>query len=458
MSTDRGCWAEIGGKRMQRRGMWLAIALTIGLCATACSPIDWLTYHRDNSRTGSDPNGPATPVGVAWTSQFLDQFPYTEPIVYQNRVYVATENNTVYAFDISNGGLVWSTHITSPFTQVVTPCMYDVNPVGITGTPVIDSSTNTIYVVIETGNQGHALVGLDTASGNPTVLASGDPAGAKTSTMWNRTALTLGNGRLYWGYLGADCNLYNGTMVSVKTDGTSPVFYQVPGTRGSFWGASGAAIDGDGNVWATSGSGAQTNPTAPPDRTESLIKLSPTLQELGFFTPTDWVTLNINGQDLGSAGPALLPNGLVFQAGKNKVAFLVNQATPGGVGNPVASYATNCRSFGGDAYNAGVVYMPCEDGMLALSVSNTTPPTLTKLWKGPSDSNGSPVYGGNAVWVMSVDTGNLYALNPADGTVKQSIQLVPNENARHFTTPTVAGDTVLVATAHHVVAVRHVSS
>ncbi|MBV8951603.1 MAG: PQQ-binding-like beta-propeller repeat protein [Actinobacteria bacterium] len=440
---------------MLRRRAWLAVALVVGVCAAACTPT-WLTYHRDNSRTGADASGPATPVGVAWTSAFLDQFPYTEPVVYENRVYVATENNTVYALDLGTGNLVWSRHLVQPFTQVVTQCMYDVNPVGITGTPVIDPSTNILYVVVETGpTAGHALVGLDTATGDGRVLASGDPAGANTSTLWNRTALTLGNGRLYWGYLGADCNSYQGTMVSVKTDGSSPVYYQIPGFRGSFWAPSGAAIDADGNVWAASGSGGQVDPTKP-DRTTSLLEFSPTLQLLAYFTPSNWTTLNSTGQELGSAGPSLLPNGVAFIAGKNKEAFLVSEATPGGVSNGVASFNTNCRSFGGDSTNGDIVYMPCEDGMLALSVSGS-PPTLTQLWKGPSDSNGPPVYGGSAVWVMSVDTGILYALNPSNGAPLQSIQLVAGEKARHFTTPTVAGDTVLVATEHHVVAVRHVS-
>jgi hypothetical protein len=120
----------------------------------------------------------------------------------------------------------------------------------------------------------------------------------------------------------------------------------------------------------------------------------------------------------------------VFQAGKNKEAFLVSQSSPGGMGGQLASLPTGCLSFGGDATNAGVVYVPCNTGMLALAVDSG--PALRQLWRGPSDATGSPVFGGNMVWNIGVDS-------------------------RHFTSPTVAGDTVIVATDHTVEALRHTS-
>ena len=131
------------------------------------------------------------------------------------------------------------------------PCRLNIDPVGITGTPVIDPATNIIYAVIQTGPpQGHALVGLDTETGAGRVLASADPPGANTATQFNRPALALANGRVSWAYGGADCGTYHGTVVSTLTDGSSPVTYTVPSTnRGSFWGTSGPAVDGNGNVW-----------------------------------------------------------------------------------------------------------------------------------------------------------------------------------------------------------------
>jgi outer membrane protein assembly factor BamB len=438
---------------MWGRGGWRAVALVVALFATACAP-EWTTYHKDNARSGADPSAPSiTPVANAWTSPFLDGFVFAQPLVYKNRVYVATEHNTIYALDLGSGSVVWKQHLAEPFNQAAAnvPCRLNIDPLGITGTPVIDPSTNTIYAVIQTGPpSAHALVGLDTETGAGRVLASADPAGVDPIHSFNRPALALGNDRVYWAYGGSDCGTYHGTVVSVRTDGTSPLVYTVPSTnRGSFWSPSGAAIDPAGNVWVTSGDGKETTTF---DHTSTLIKLSPTLQELGYFTPSNWAQINAGGLDLGSAGPTLLPNGLVFQAGKNKEAFLVSQSNPGGIGGQLASLPTGCLSLGGDATNAGVVYMPCTTGMLALAVDSG--PALRQLWKGPSDTTGSPVFGGNTVWNIGVDSGTLYALNPADGKVVQSISV---GHARHFTSPTIAGDTVIVATDHTVEALRHAS-
>ncbi|MBV8949254.1 MAG: PQQ-like beta-propeller repeat protein, partial [Actinobacteria bacterium] len=206
----------------------------------------------------------------------------------------------------------------------------------------------------------------------------------------------------------------------------------------------------NGNVWAASGDG--TNSTTF-DFTSTLLKLSPTLGLLSYFTPSNWASINGSGLDLGSAGPMLLPNGLVFQAGKNEVAYLVSQATPGGIGGQLASLPINCLSWGGDATNAGVVYIPCNNGTLAATIGNG--PTLTFLWKGPSVTSGTPVYGGNTVWTMDLDGGVLYALNPSDGSVKQSITV---GHAQHFASPVVVGDTVIIATSHTVSALRHASN
>lgn len=435
---------------MHRRGVWVALALAVSLGAAACTP-DWTTYHQDNTRSGADLSAPdITPAKIAWTSPWVDGFVFAQPLVYNNRVYVATEHNTIYALDLATGAVVWSNHLTEPLNQAAAnlPCRLNIDPVGITGTPVIDPATNIIYAVIQTGPpQGHALVGLDTETGAGRVLASADPPGANTATQFNRPALALANGRVSWAYGGADCGTYHGTVVSTLTDGSSPVTYTVPSTnRGSFWGTSGPAVDGNGNVWVTSGDGKETTTF---DHTSTLIKLSPTLQELGYFTPSNWAQINASGLDLGSAGPLLLPNNLVFQAGKNKVAYLVDQSNPGGNGGQLASLPINCLSWGGDATSPGVVYVPCNDGMLAVAVDSG--PSLRLLWKGPSATIGTPADGGNTVWNIDYDAGVLYALNPTDGKVKQSITV---GRARHFTTPVVYGDTVIVATDHNIQALR----
>ena len=100
--------------------------------------------------------------------------------------------------------------------------------------------------------------------------------------------------------------------------------------------------------------------------------------------------------------------------------------------------------------DAAIIYVTCQGGTRAIHVEPG--PTLRLLWQGPPDANGSPVVGGGTVWVPAVDTGVLYALNPLNGSVQQSLLV---GHLRHFTTPTIVGGTVIVATDTTIQAFRH---
>jgi outer membrane protein assembly factor BamB len=441
-------------RSVTRRWLSLVLGVTLAVVAAGCS--DWTTYHRDPGRSGADLSAPSiVPAVRAWTSPGLDGLVYAEPLVYRNRVYVATENDSVYALDLATGAVVWRSHLGTPVPLSALPCG-NIGPLGITGTPVIDPVSNVVFVVAELGGTmiQHALVGLDADRGDPRVLASGDPFPVIPATHQQRAALALGNGRVYWAYggLAGDCGTYHGTVLSVRTDGSAPLEYVVPThNQGAIWGPSGPAIDPAGNVWVATGNGACQTTF---DHSNSVIKLSPTLQELGVFAPANWAALNTGDLDLGSTGPLMLPGALVFQVGKSGDAYLVRQSAPGGIGGQVASLSIGCGAYGGDAlFSAGtngVIYVPCADGTRALTLGPG--PALRSLWHGPSDANGSPVFGGSTVWVVAVDHGLLYALNPLDGSIKQTIVI---GHARHFTSPTIAGSTVVVATDTTVQAFHH---
>jgi hypothetical protein len=323
---------------------------------------------------------------------------------------------------------------------------------------VIDTATKTLFAVPILANPvRHQFVGLDLDTGAVKINVSGDTGfpGVDPIMDHQRPALALANGRVYWGYGGTNCGFYHGKVLSLKTDGTDPRIWNVPSVNyGSLWGSSGPAIDPQGNVWVTTGNGTSTTQF---DKTTSLIKLSPTLAELGFFAPSNWSQLNTSGNELGSAGPTVLPNGYVFAAGKNRIAYIVRQANPGGIGGQVASFNLGCRAFGGAAYNAGVVYVACEDGTRAIAIDGlgTATPSMRLLWRGPTDARCPPVYGGNTVWVMGCVTGVLYALDPGDGSVRQSMQI---GHAGSFTTPAIIGDTVVIANDGHVQAFRRAPS
>ena len=119
----------------------------------------------------------------------------------------------------------------------------------------------------------------------------------------------------------------------------------------------------------------------------------------------------------------------------------------------MASLPIGCGAYGGDSYigtSPVVVYVPCLSGTRAVSVGPG--PALRLLWSGPPDANGSPVVAGGAVWVVGVDSGVLYALNPLSGATVQRITV---GHARHFASPAAGLDTLVVATDTTVQAFRH---
>ncbi len=107
---------------------------------------DWTTYHRDNQRTGYIANTPDPhSLTRAWGTQ-LDGAVYAEPLVVGNRVIVATEGDTLYALDSTTGNIQWHTNVGTPVPQSDLPCG-NIDPLGITGTPVYDPATGLVYAV-----------------------------------------------------------------------------------------------------------------------------------------------------------------------------------------------------------------------------------------------------------------------------------------------------------------------
>ena len=110
----------------------------------------WTVYHGDPAGTGTA--APARRVDTAsraWTSAALDGEIYGEPLVSAGRVYVATENNTVYALSAATGKVAWSRHLATPVPAGSLPCGDIAPTVGITGTPVIDPARREIFVVAD---------------------------------------------------------------------------------------------------------------------------------------------------------------------------------------------------------------------------------------------------------------------------------------------------------------------
>jgi outer membrane protein assembly factor BamB len=217
----------------------------------------------------------------AWTSPSLDGQLYGAPLVSDDRVYVATENDTVDALSAATGAVLWSAHVGVPVPSGSLPCG-DISPtVGITGTPVIDQARAELFVVADElvdGTPAHQLVGLSTVTGKTELNQNVDPAGSKPAALLQRTGLTLSAGHVVFGYGGnfGDCSTYHGWVMSVPEAGGTPAAFEVDSATGDSQGAvwmGGAApvVDGSGNIWVTAGNGSVTSSGQAYDDSDSVL-------------------------------------------------------------------------------------------------------------------------------------------------------------------------------------------
>ena len=400
---------------------------------------NWPTYHRDMFRSGYDPNiAQFSSVSLNWRSSTpLDGDIYAEPLVVGSTVIVATEQNSLYKLNATDGQIIWRTNFGAPVMQsdLDPTCQGDINPSGITSTPVIDLSSGTIFVVAFlkalNGTLYHQLNGVDLATGAVEFSRVIDPQSPNFTAKYQqqRAALALSNGYVYvaYGGLDGDCGPYHGWIVASKADGSGPlVSYQVPTEReGAIWGGGdGPVVDSSGNIWVATGNGANTSP--PFDFGDSVIKLSPAasgLAVLDWFAPSTWATLNADDLDLGSTEPVILSSNYIFQIGKGGVGYILDethlgQMNEGAFGGQLYS-AQVCSgqgmAFGGLAYYSPYLIVPCDNGLVALEVSLGSSPSFTISWRGPTFTTGPPIIVGNAVWDVDIDSGTLYVFSLTSG-------------------------------------------
>jgi outer membrane protein assembly factor BamB len=372
--------------------------------------------------------------------------------VFSDRVFVATENDTVYALSTSNGVALWSTHLGPPVPAGTLPCG-DITPdVGITGTPVIDPSRSEIFVVADElvdGSPAHMLVGLNTTSGKIEMTQDVDPPGADTAALLQRTGLTLDAGQVVFGMGGnfGDCAIYRGRVVADNETGGSPTYFTVDAangdSQGAIWmGGAAPAVDASGNVWVSAGNGSVYSASRPYDDSDSALELSSSLKLLQFFAPSSWPENNARDLDM-SIAPALLDSGQVLLAGKSGIAYLLNGSNLGGIGGQESSLPSACHDDidGGTAVVGTTVYLPCVSGIVAVQATQS-PAALKLLWSSGT-GGGPPIVVAGLVWTIG-QNGILYGLDPSTGKVQQAASVgVP---ANHFPTPS-EGDGLLLATS-----------
>jgi outer membrane protein assembly factor BamB len=380
---------------------------------------------------------------VAWRAQ-LDGAIYAQPVVSGAMVYLATEADDVYALDLSSGRVVWKASIGSPLTGVVARAgCGNVDPLGITSTPVADTASHTLYVVGEitaSGTVHRRLVGLDMGTGQVVRSADADPTGGgdRQVNLLQRPGLVLDGGRVdvAFGGLYGDCGYYHGWVVGVSTTpGVANLQFNATagGSGGAIW-QSGAppSLDAAGDLFV--GTGNQNSQGTAGDY-ESVVKLSPTLVPEASFRDREAT----GDLDFSTGAPVLLPDGDVFEVGKTDIGYLLRQSDL----HEVATIPGVCGSDpdGRDAFDTAsdTLYVPCRGG----GIQAVDLGTRTLRWHGGA-VNSSPVLGDGRLWALAYPGGTLEALNPANGAVEQTAQV---GRVATFATPALAGTTLVVGTA-----------
>ena len=347
------------------------------------------TQHNDNFRTGQNLNESVlTPALIKSSttfgkkfSQAIDGYAYAQPLYVpnvtiggasHNVVFVATENDSVYAFDADSGAgananPLWHANLidtahgaaagATPVSNTQVGCGDLVPKIGITSTPVIDPSTGAMYVETkssEGGNYVHRLHALDITTGNekfagPTVISASVNVSGGTVIFdglhhLNRPGLLWLNGVIYLAYAShCDITPYHGWLFAYDASTlsqkaaylTTPEATSSGGLAGFWMSGAGVAADSDANIFITSGNGDFDTTNIPAkllgDTVMKLFFNGSSVSLVDYFTPYDQGSLDGGDTDLGSGGTLLLPDQSgattheLVQVGKSGTIYVLNR-------------------------------------------------------------------------------------------------------------------------------------
>ncbi|HYM78979.1 MAG TPA: pyrrolo-quinoline quinone [Candidatus Dormibacteraeota bacterium] len=489
----------------------LLVAFTLLLATSAASQVNVTTYHNDNSRTGQNTSETVLTTANVNTTTFgklftvgVDGQVYAQPLVLSNVsigggthnvVYVATENDSVYALDANSGAQYWRVSLGTPESSSNlpyghSPCTNITPQYGITATPVIDTTSGTLYAVARNGYyyELHALaVGTGVEKSGFPVTISGSYSGITFdgSQQNIRPGLLLENGHIIFG-AGSHCD--QGTWYgwvfsySASTGKQEGIINMEPSGHcaGVWMSGGGLAADSSGNIYLSTGNSEEY---LKPDYGDSVVKLtlSPTsgFSVADYFTPSDAYFYGNNGADtdVGSGGVLLLPNtSRLVQMGKPGVLYQINTANMGGYCSGCGGNDTNIVQeiqnaskglWGSIAYWNGYIYFGSAaegsyDTMKAFSYNASTgklstSPTSTTgtiYWPSPTPSVSSNGTSNGIVWAVDSSSwassccATLHAFSATNlGVELYNSNMIPGDQlggAIKFSVPTIANGKVYV--------------
>ncbi len=491
--------------------------------ATASVEVDgytgMLSYHNDPDITGQNLNETVLNPSNVNATQFgklfsyaLDGQSFTQPLYVSNvpvpsqgkhnLIFAATEHDSVYAFDADSQATLWTVNFTKPAAGVTTVPAGDLGgpppiqpEIGITGTPVIDGSSGTLFVVAMTKENGayiHRLHALDITTGKekfggpvviqPSVPGNGGQVVFTSKQQLQRPALLLSGGVVYVCFGSySDWNPYHGWLVGYDAFTLEQVtaWNATPnGNEGSFW-QSGASLAADsaGNIFGIVANGTFDADTGGSDYGESVVKLKPgPLSVTDYFTPFNYNQLNTDDVDFGSAGFTLLPDQpgpfphLGVSAGKEGKIYLLNrdnlgkfqsgsdsqivQSIPDAVG---ASTLHSARNFSTATYWQGNVYfIGTKDVIKQFALTNgllSTSPIArgTNVYGFPGGNMSISANGSQNGIVWAIEAASVLHAYDATNVARELYNTNQNASrdqfgtAVRFTVPTVMNGKVFVA-------------
>ena len=474
-----------------------AAAPTMGSPPVSGTVIPVLEHHAGPRRVGAyivPGLSRAVAAGVHLDAAFAAALPgaiYAKPLLVpgakggRDLLLAATERNAVGAFDPATGEAVWTRALGAPVPRSSLPCG-NIDPLGVTGTPIVDPATRLMYLDAMTTPDGgatkrHLLFALRVDDGlvepgwpiDVAAALAGEGMTFEPSVQNQRGALALQGGWLYVPYGGhyGDCGDYRGWLVSVKVAGPGQVSaWHTKARGGGSWGPSGVASDGSRVFLATGNTFAATSWAGG----EAVLAFPwgepPGSAPADWFAPADWSALDAADLDLGGSGPVLVdlegatPAALAVALGKDGKLYLLDRNHLGGKGgalwvkevskgaiiNATAAYTTSSGSY--VVFRGRGVGCPTGGGDLtAVRLLPGSPPRAEVAWCARAPGRGSPIAtttDGKSeamVWVVGAEgDGRLRAFDGDTGAPLLE-GAAAGGTVRRFQSPIVSGRRIYVA-------------